>query len=921
MTNSPDQKIEMPKAYEPQLVEQRQYKFWLDGGYFKPKIDHNKKPFTVIMPPPNITGELHVGHALTATVEDILVRWHRMKGDPTLWLPGTDHSGIYAQVVVEKLLATEGLSRHDLGREKFLDRMWEWVRKTGRTITEQHMKLGVSADWSRERFTLDPGPSRAVRTTFVNLYRKGLIYRGERMINWCPRCSTALSDLEVDHESIAGELFYVRYPLVPGGQGSGDRGQGTGELAPGPRPLSPTEYITVATTRPETILGDTAVAVNPKDERYAALIGRIAILPAVNRQIPIIADEAVEPAFGTGAVKITPAHDLVDFEVGQRHGLPSIRIMNFDATMNENAGPYAGMDRYDCRKALLADLRKDGLLVSIEPYQLPLGQCERCKTAVEPLVSKQWFVDIKPLARPAIDAITSGQIKIIPERFGKVYLNWMENIRDWCISRQIWWGHRIPVWYCEACGDAIVEMEDPTRCPKCGSEKIDQDPDNLDTWFSSGLWPHSTLGWPDDTEDFRFFYPTSVMETAYDILFFWVARMIMMGIENTGEIPFHTVYLHGLVRDEKGRKMSKSLGNVVNPLDVMAKFGTDALRYALSTGSTPGNDSRLSETKVEAGRNFANKLWNSARFVLGGRTLDELRAAGLKMKESAIPGALADRWILSRLNHVAADANRLLGEFQLGEAGRQIHDFIWNEFCDWYIEMAKIRLHDVQKMESQGNPLPVLLHVLDSSLRLLHPFMPFVTEEIWQNLRQEQTGDGEVPASIMVAPYPEADVQALDEEAERDQTLVMDCIRAIRNARAEFGVEPAKWIEVVIVGGRETEMLSKQEDVLKQLARVGALSILPSLDNKPKQALSLLVDSVEVYLPIAGMVDLEAESRRLQKEIASIGGEIERAEAKLANVDFVARAPAAVVERERERLSLNQDKQAKLREGLLALGR
>ncbi|MBI2864716.1 MAG: valine--tRNA ligase [Chloroflexi bacterium] len=912
-----DQQLEMPKAYDPGQVEQRLYQFWLDGGYFAPKIDWSKKPFTIIMPPPNITGELHLGHALTATVEDILTRWHRMKGDPTLWLPGTDHSGIYAQVVVEKLLATEGISRHDLGREKFLDRMWDWVKKTGRAITEQHMKLGVSVDWTRERFTLDAGPSRAVRTTFVNLYRKGHIYRGERIINWCPRCSTALSDLEVEHEATSGELYYVRYPLAPveSDQWPVVSGQGTGEQINGHQPLT-TEYITVATTRPETILGDTAVAVNPKDERYTALIGRTAILPAIGRQIPIIADEAVDPGFGTGAVKITPAHDLVDFEVSQRHGLPSVKIMNLDATMNENAGPYAGMDRYDCRKSLLEDLQRDGLLMSVEPYQLPLGQCERCKTAVEPIASKQWFVDIKPLARPAIEAVTSGRIRIVPERFGKTYLNWMGNIRDWCISRQIWWGHRIPVWYCEECEAVIVEMEDPTKCPKCGSEKIYQDGDNLDTWFSSGLWPHSTLGWPDDTEDLRYFYPTSVMETAYDILFFWVARMIMMGIENTGDIPFHTVYLHGLVRDEKGRKMSKSLGNVVNPLEVMAKFGTDALRYALSTGSTPGNDSRLSETKVEAGRNFANKLWNSARFVLGGRTRAELGAASV----AAFPNTLADRWILSRLNHVAADVDHLIGEFQLGEAGRQIHDFIWNELCDWYIEVAKIRLYDGKKMERQGNPLPLLLHVLDSSLKLLHPYMPFVTEEVWQNLRKGIGADGQGPESIMVSAYPVADARDFDEEAERDMALVTNLVRTIRNARAEFGVEPAKWIEATIMGGPETRMLGEQEDILKQLARIGSLSIVPSLAEKPKQALALLVEAVEIYLPLAGMVDLEAERRRLQREIEATGGEVRRAEAKLANADFVAKAPAAVVEREREKLALNQDKLAKLRERLLALG-
>ncbi len=586
---------EIPKSYDPKQIEGKWYQFWMERGYFTPKIDHKKKPFVIIMPPPNVTGELHLGTALTAIIEDTMTRWHRMKGDPTLWLPGSDHAGISGQLVVEQLLAKEGLTRHDIGREKFLERMWLWMKKYKGIIAEQHKKLGSSCDWTRERFTMDPGPARAVRTTFVSLYNKGLIYRGERIINWCPRCSTALSDLEVDHREMQSHLYYVRYRLEEGKD----------------------QYITVATTRPETILGDTAVAVNPKDKRYSKLLGKKAILPVIGRVIPIIADEAVDPAFGTGAVKITPAHDPVDFEVAQRQGLPSINILNLDATMNENAGPYAGQDRFACRKALLADLEKEGLLVKIDPYVHAVGHCHRCRTIVEPLVSKQWFVKGAPLAKPAIDAVVEGRIKIIPERFTKVYLNWMENIRDWCISRQLWWGHRIPVWYCGDCGELTVAIDDPKACAKCGSKNITQDPDVLDTWFSSGLWPHSTLGWPDKTEDLKYFYPTSVMETAYDILFFWVARMIMMGLENMGEVPFHTVYLHGLIRDEKGEKMSKSRGNVVDPVGIIEKYGTDALRFALSTGNSPGNDMKLNPQKLEGSRNFANKLWNAARFVVG----------------------------------------------------------------------------------------------------------------------------------------------------------------------------------------------------------------------------------------------------------------------------------------------------------------
>jgi len=695
MRKAPNVQEEMPRAYEPGKVEQNWYRFWLEKGYFTPRIEPEKKPFVIIMPPPNVTGELHIGHALTATLEDIMTRWHRMKGEPTLWLPGVDHAGIAAQVVVEQLLAEEGLDRHRLGRDKFLDRMRQWADKCRQIIAQQHQRLGASCDWSREHFTLDEGPSRAVRTTFVHLYDQGIIYRGERIINWCPRCATALSDLEVELKEIMGHLYYVRYPLAESNQ----------------------DFITVATTRPETILGDTAVAVNPRDKRFKAMIGKKVILPAVNRVIPIVADEAVDPGFGTGAVKITPAHDPVDFEVAQRQGLPLVNILNRDATMNENAGPYAGLDRFACRQAILSDLEREGLLEKVEPRPHAVGHCCRCQTVIEPIASKQWFITTQPLARPAIKAITDGRIKIIPDRFTKVYLNWMENIRDWCISRQLWWGHRIPVWYCPDCGELTVTIDDAKSCRHCGSTNIEQDPDVLDTWFSSGLWTHSTLGWPDDTEDLRYFYPTTVMETGYDILFFWVARMIMMGLENTSDIPFSTIYLHGLVRDEKGEKMSKIKGNVLNPVDTLEKYGTDALRFALSTGTSPGNDIKLTPAKLEGGRNFANKLWNATRFII--RNIKPTDTS-MEIQWNLLP--VEDRWILSRLSRTVSSVTGLMEDFQFGEAQRQIHDFLWGEFCDWYIEIAKIRPGSTDK--GVVSPLPVLVYVLETSLRLCTPLCP-----------------------------------------------------------------------------------------------------------------------------------------------------------------------------------------------------
>ncbi len=873
---------EIPKAYDPKKVETKWYRFWLEKGYFTPKIDPKKKPFVIIMPPPNVTGELHLGHALTATLEDIMVRWHRMKGEPTLWLPGIDHAGIAAQVVVEQTLAKEGRSRHDLGRERFLERMWQWMAKYRGAIAEQHKRLGISCDWSRERFTMDEGPSRAVRTTFVRLYEKGLIYRGERIINWCPRCTTALSDLEVEHEETSGQLYYVRYKLA-----------------------DEDAYITVATTRPETILGDTAVAVNPENGRYKGIVGRKVILPAIWRVIPIIADDAVDLAFGTGAVKVTPAHDPVDFEVGQRHGLPLVNILNPDGTMNENAGPYKGLDRFACREAILADLKREGLLLKVEPHLHSVGHCCRCNTAVEPWASKQWFVKIAPLALPAIDAVVDGRIRVIPERFTKVYLNWMENIRDWCISRQLWWGHRIPVWYCSECDRLTVAIDEPRECAHCRSKEITQDPDLLDTWFSSALWPHSTLGWPEQTQDLQYFYPTSVMETAYDILFFWVARMIMMGLENMGEIPFHTVYLHGLVRDEKGEKMSKVKGNVINPLDAIESYGTDALRFALTTGTSPGNDIRLSSDKLEASRNFANKLWNAARFVIGN-----IEGRVGRIEKADLP--LDDRWILSRLNRVMASVGSLMEDFQFGEAERQLHDFLWGEFCDWYIEMAKLRL------QRSPSPMPVLAHVLETSLRLLHPFMPFITEEIWQSLKGRLKGQW--AASIMVSPYPTADEKTIDTEAEKGMTLVIDIIRAIRNTRAELRVEPSKWIEALVAVEGARPAIESQAQAIQTLARVRPLTIIGEEDARPDKAKTLVLPGAEVILPMAGMVDLEAERQRIEREIEKAEVDIARLEARLKDEDFVAKAKPEVVQRERERLAGQRDRLKRLRERLAELG-
>jgi len=888
------EKPEMPKTYDPRSVEQRIYAWWEKKGYFMPPIDPARKPFVISMPPPNVTGGLHVGQAITAALQDLMIRYHRMKGEPTLWLPGEDHASIAAQYVVEKEIAKEGLTRQGLGRGKFLERVWDWMHRYRHVIAEQHRRLGTSCDWTRERFTMDEGLARAVREAFVRLLKKGLIYRGNYMVNWCPRCGTALSDLEVEHKDEEGKLYYVRYPL---------------ESSKG-------EYITVATTRPETILGDTAVAVHPDDERYKALIGHMAILPALHRPIPIIADQSVDREFGTGAVKVTPGHDPTDYDVGQRHKLPIVNIMSDDGTLNENAGPYAGQDRYEARRNLLADLEKEGLLVKTEPHPHAIGHCQRCNTVVEPRVSTQWFVKIKPLADPAMAAVRDGRIRLVPGRFTKVYFNWMENIRDWCISRQLWWGHRIPVWYCDDCGHTGASTEEKVAaCEECGSSNIRQDPDILDTWFSSALWPFSTLGWPEETEDLRYFYPTDVLETAYDILFFWVARMIMMGLEMTGDIPFHTVYLHGLIRDQYGQKMSKSKGNAVDPLVVIEDYGADALRFTLLTGSTPGQDTKLSLQKVEAARNFANKLWNAARFVVSnldeGYGAQDTASAAAHWKKSRAALSLPDRWILSRHDWLIGEVNRLIEQYQFGEAGRRLHEFLWGEFCDWYIEMAKVPLYGEDRAAALRTQ-SVLVYVLERTLRLLHPFMPFVSEEIWQHLPHE----GE---ALIIAPWPEPD--PIDEAAEMEMGPIMEMVRAIRNARAEYEVEPSKPIAAIVVAGEKRDLVAAQAAVLTRLARVDAakLRIEEKLAEKPAKALALVVSDYEVFLPLAELVDMARERARLAAELKDMQKEIAGAEKLLSNQDFVSKAPAEVVNKERTKLGDYRQRYSKLEERLRSL--
>jgi valyl-tRNA synthetase len=879
----------IPKAYDPQSVERRLYQWWEASGYFKPRPHPGRTPFVISMPPPNVTGALHLGHAITATLEDIMIRFHRMRGDPTLWVPGEDHAGIATQAVVEKQLASEGTDRHRLGREAFVARVWEWVGQYKHRIQDQHRRLGASCDWERERFTLDEGLTRAVREVFVRLHEEGLIYRGERIINWCPRCMSSISDLEVEVEDTPGKLSYVRYPLE---RAEGETSQ---------------QYITVATTRPETILGDTAVAVNPDDARYTRLIGRHAILPVLGRRIPIIADRAVEQAFGTGAVKVTPAHDPTDFEIGNRHHLERIQVIGFDARMTAEAGPYAGQDRFEARKHLLAELERLGLLVKQEDYTIPLGHCSRCGTIIEPLLSKQWFVKMTPLATGALGAYTYGQMRIVPERFGKVYTDWLEHIRDWNISRQLWWGHRIPAWYCGHCGEITVARVDPTACAHCGQQdQLEQDADVLDTWFSSWLWPFSTLGWPDDTADLRAYYPTAVLETGYDIIFFWVARMAMAGIHFLGVVPFHTVYLHGLVRDEQGRKMSKSLGNVIDPIEVMDQFGTDALRFTLATSGTPGNDMKLVPERIVGNRNFANKIWNAARFVIG--QTDGI-AGGIPALETLKPQTLADRWIVSRAQQLTAEVTRLIEECQFGEAGRQIFEFFWSEYCDWYLEVAKVQLADARQREGTAQLLRALL---DRALRLLHPYMPFVTEEVWQHLYADLPEDQRPAPALIVAEWPACDETQRDQAAEDDFALVQAIVTRIRDARNEAKVDWSRRIPAMLVAGARAPLLKAQSALIEQLAHTEAPRIERKLATRPEQAMALVAGSVEVFLPLAGLLDVAKEIARLDGELAQVRQRIERGEAKLANEQFVARARADVVQSERDGLAAARETLARL---------
>ena len=897
---------EMPKAYNPTAVEGPIYRRWEEKGYFTPAVPSNEEPYTVIMPPPNLTGELHLGHAMMDTVEDVLVRWRRMQGRPTLWLPGVDHAAIAVHTLVERELAAEGLSRHDIGREAFLARTWEFVDRNRARIFEQHKRLGISADWTRERFTMDPGPAKAVRTIFVDLYEKGLIYRGNRLINWCPGCQSALSDLEVDHEEEASFLWHVRYPLIDAS------GRETGE------------FITITTTRPETIVADTAIAVHPDDRRYRSLRGYKARLPIIGRELPIVPDDVIDPDFGTGALKVTPGHDPTDFEIGERHGLPTVNAINSDGTMNEAASPYAGMDRFQAREAIVRDLKERGYLVKEEPHSHAVGHCSRCGSIVEPLMSEQWFVAMKQeyadhpqgfqrsLAGDALRAVIDGwvgpdgrkkQIKIVPERHTKVYLNWLENIRDWCISRQIWWGHRIPVWYCDACGEMTVTVEDPTRCAHCGSDRIRQDEDTLDTWFSSALWPFSTLGWPDDTDELRYFYPTTVMETGYDIIFLWVARMIMMGIFALDEAPFEWVYFHGTVRDDQGQRMSKSKGNGVDPEALVDRYGSDALRFKLITAGGTGNDQRLEEPRIEAARNFANKLWNASRFVLGHLEPGQRVAALDPARKAALPAE--DRWVLSRLERLVANADRLMERFELGEAGREMYEFVWDEFCDWYLEIAKIRL----RSGDEASPLSVLVHVLDSCLRLLHPYMPYVTEEIWSGaggLRSHLPADDQ--EAVMLAAYPETGSAWRDEEAERELAAVLEVVRAVRNLRRERGIDAGRWLEAYIVTRQE---LRRHAPAIEQLARVRPLYFVAQRGEAPSESVaSAILDDTTVILPLTGLFDFAAERVTLTKQREQVRGEVERLEAKLGDERFTSRAPAVVVDAERERLAAAQQRLA-----------
>ena len=863
--------------YNPSSVETRIYEFWNSSGFFTPTIDKSKEPFVMIMPPPNVTGELHMGHALTFAIEDMIVRWHRMKGEPTLFLPGTDHAGIATQVVVERLLASEGKNRHDLGRENFEKRIWEWVDQYGDRIYNQLRRLGTSCDWSRKSFTLDEGPQKAVRKTFVDLYKKDLIYRGERITSWCPRCSTALSDLEVKYKDIEGYIYEIYYPL----EGSSDK-------------------VLIATTRPETMFGDSAVAVNPNDNRYKNFVGKSIKLPLTERVIPIIADDAVEVEFGTGALKVTPAHDPVDFEIGIRHNLDTNIVFTLDGFMTSDLdSKFAGLDRLECRQKAIDSLSALNLMGAIKPFNHSVAHCDRCDEVIEPMITKQWYVAMETIAEPARKAVRSKDIEIIPKRFEKIYFDWMDNIRDWPVSRQLWWGHQLPVWYCNSCPKEIVEYNDPTTCPSCGSDQLSRDPDVLDTWFSSGLWPHSTLGWPDQTDDLDYFYPGSVMETGYDILFFWVARMIMMGIQNMGEIPFKTIYLHGLVLDPEGIKMSKTKGNVLDPLEIINEYGADALRFALTTGTAPGNNIRMSESRLESSRNFANKIWNASRFVLS------LNPKGNETPSLPKASHIHDKWIISRLNIVSANVNKHMESYQFGEAQQELYDFFWNEYCDWFIELSKIRI----TKEGDSTPIPTLLYVLDRTLKLLHPFMPFVTEEIWTGLFKSNPND-----SLMVQEYPECIDEACDSNAINSMNHIFEIVKGIRNAKAELNIKSSQYLKAIMVVDKNIESVRFNSVFITNLTNVEIDVYDSNFDFKLDTNIPIITSSATTYLEIGNVIDTDSESNRLSDELKTLSNRIKSLESRLSNTKFTENAPKNVVEEEKDRLSDFRDRESKLKQ-------
>ena len=871
---------ELNKVYEPQAVEAEIYKMWQEGGYFHAERDEHRKPFTIVMPPPNVTGQLHMGHAMDATLQDSIIRFKRMQGYNALWIPGVDHAGIATQIKVEEELRKEGLTRYDLGREKFLERVWDWKNRFGNRIVEQQKKLGSSCDWDRARFTMDEGCSKAVREVFVSLYEKGLIYKGSRIVNWCPRCVTALSDAEVEYVDKPGHLWHIRYPLE----------DGSGEVI-------------VATTRPETMLGDSGVCVNPNDERYKAIVGKNVILPLLNKPIPVVADDYAEMEFGTGCVKMTPAHDPNDFEVGLRHNLEVIRVLDDEGKVNSLGGKYEGMDRYEARKAIVADLEEQGYLVKVEAYAHNVGTCSRCHNDVEPIISAQWFVKMKPLAEKAIEVVKEGETKFVPDRFTKTYLNWMENVRDWCISRQLWWGHQIPAWTCADCGHITVSREDACKCGKCGSTRIERDPDVLDTWFSSALWPFETLGWPEKTPDLDYFYPTDVLVTGYDIIFFWVARMIFSGCEHTGKAPFHTVLIHGLVRDDKGRKMSKSLGNGIDPLEMISKYGCDALRMNMVTGNSPGNDTRFYVERCEAMRNFANKLWNASRYVLMNLGEDFVPQLPTELE-------IADKWVLSKLNTLIAEVTDNMERYELGIAVQKIYDFIWDTYCDWYIELTKARLYS-EDASRKNTAMQVLVYVLDQTLRLLHPFMPFITEEIWQSLPERES-------ALIVAKWPEASEKLSFKTEEAHMESVMNAIRAIRNRRAEMNVPPSKKATLYVLTAAP-QVFTEGEGFIQRLAYADKVELLDKEPENLNGLVTCATADAKLYIPMGQLVDIAKEQERISKELDKARKNLAGLNGKLSNENFVSRAPEAVVNAEREKAKKAADLIAALEESLEAL--